>query len=710
MNLFARFLAAFMIITLLSVGGVAGTNYFFLERLVMENKSSQLEDSLNYAGDKIRTWAQERHVSLAQVASLPNINNIPFPETADNLPPEVEYWAQTVKGLAEANPTTTTAILRPDGKAIINPSRGFRLEDLSSRDYFSKAVQEQKPVIGSAFVSTGDGKVKLPFSTPVYDQNKKLSAVVQQAVTLDSIAAFINGFTLGTSGRAYLIDQDGQLIAGSSELKESNWYKEQLDAHVKPLEAEVEKAKQSGDAKQIEKAEKELKAGQLFPSISMKQFPPAAKAIETKATGLIMEPYASYNEQEAITAYTYLEELGWALVIEENYSDVLASIYESRNISLVTVLVSLIAAVGLSIFLARSLIKPIQTIVTALDQTAKGDLTCTLALNRSDELGTLSKAYSLMTENLRSIINQLSASGEELQQFSKSLMQASSVTSTAMTEVTSTIVEITKGAEETSGNMDQIANGINDLNSLTVDIQRFTEQTRTASLDMMDAFQEGKEAVLQASTKMNMVQNLMNQSMESMTELHVQSERIGQISTMISSISNQTNLLSLNAAIEAARAGEAGRGFAVVADEIRKLAQQTADSTQDIQGIIDNIQSQINQFMKRSEEGHGVIEEGVRIVGQTGETLGDSVERVQQTVASIDDIKQRMDEQAKLSRQMVDAVLEVTALSEETSAGSEEVRAVAETTLGDMDRLTQSVTELDKMIRQFEALVKHFKV
>nr|WP_237901044.1 methyl-accepting chemotaxis protein [Brevibacillus brevis] len=204
-----------------------------------------------------------------------------------------------------------------------------------------------------------------------------------------------------------------------------------------------------------------------------------------------------------------------------------------------------------------------------------------------------------------------------------------------------------------------------------------------------------------------MVQNLMNQSMESMTELHGQSERIGQISTMISSISNQTKLLSLNAAIEAARAGEAGRGFAVVADEIRKLAQQTADSTQDIQGIIDNIQSQIYQFMKRSEEGHGVIKEGVRIVGQTGETLGDSVERVQQTVASIDDIKQRMDEQAKLSRQMVDAVLEVTALSEETSAGSEEVRAVAETTLGDMDRLTQSVTELDKMIRQFEALVKH---
>lgn len=710
MNLFTRFLSAFLLITLLSVGVVAGTNYFFLERLVMENESSQLEDSLGYAGDKIRTWAQERHVSLAQVASLPNIDRIPFPETADNLSPEVEYWVQTVKGLAEANPTTTTAILRPDGKAIINPSRGFRLEDLSSRDYFSKAVAEQKPVVGSAFVSTGDGKVKLPFSTPVYDQNKKLAAVVQQAVTLDSIAEFINSFSLGTSGRAYLIDQNGQLIAGSKELKESSWYKEQLDAHVKPLEAEVEKAKQAGDTKQIEKAEKNLKAGQLFPNISMKHFPPAAKAIETKTTGLIMEPYMSYNDQEAITAYSYLEELGWALVIEENYSDVLASIHESRNVSLVTVLVSLLAAVGLSIVLARSLIKPIKTIVTALDQTAKGDLTCTLSLNRSDELGTLSKAYSLMTENLRSIVNQLSASGEDLQQFSKSLMHASSVTSTAMTEVTSTIVEITKGAEETSGNMDHIANGVNDLNSLTVDIQRFTEQTRAASLDMMVAFQEGQEAVSEASVKMNMVQHLMNQSMESMTELHVQSERIGQISTMISSISNQTNLLSLNAAIEAARAGEAGRGFAVVADEIRKLAQQTADSTQDIQGIIDNIQSQINQFVKRSEEGQGVIEEGVRIVGQTGETLGESVERVQQTVSSIDDIKQRMDEQAKLSRQMVDAVLEVTALSEQTSAGSEEVRAVAETTLGDMDKLTHAVTELDKMIRQFESLVKHFKV
>ena len=710
MNLFSRFLLSFLAITMIAVGGLAGTNYYFTQKMVMDNYTSTVSYALDQAVEKINTWAQERLASVTQISALPNINKIPFPETLEQIPPEIDYWVSVSKSLYEVNPDTTTAIMRSDGKAMINPSRGFRFEDLSHRDYYTKAVASDKAVVGSPFVSTGDGKVKLPFSIAVYNENKQVSAVVQQAVMLDSISEFISTFKVGESGRAILVDENGKLIAGSTDFQESEWYQTQLQEILNPLREKLEQAKQSGNSDEIEKAEKAIKSAELFAQLNMNEYPSVGKMLESKDKGLIMEPYVGYSGEKTIAAYSLIPELGWGLVIEMDYDQVLSSINQSTQRAILTSVICLIIAVILSILLARSLTKPIRSIVTALDRTAKGDLTYDIAIHRSDELGTLSKAYTVMTDSLKQMVGQMTEAGESLQKFSNSLMHSTTAASTAMNEVTATIVEISKGADETSSNMDGFSNGINDLNQLTEEIQSFTNQTKEDALTMMEASRQGQQAVGQASEKMKLVQTYMNQSMESMTELHQQSERIGQISNMISTISSQTNLLSLNAAIEAARAGEAGRGFAVVADEIRKLAEQTEGSTKDIAGIIENIQLQINHFVKLSREGQVVIDEGVDIVEQTGQILGEFVQRVQNTVHAIDEVKQRMDSQAMLTKQMVDAVLEVTALSEETSAGAEEVRAAAETTLVDMDKLTKSVSELNEMIRDFENLVKRFKM
>ncbi|BCJ86548.1 hypothetical protein skT53_15330 [Effusibacillus dendaii] len=222
--------------------------------------------------------------------------------------------------------------------------------------------------------------------------------------------------------------------------------------------------------------------------------------------------------------------------------------------------------------------------------------------------------------------------------------------------------------------------------------------------------EEGNQAIRTAISQMNSIQNTVSGLAKVITGLGERSQEIGQIVEAITSIASQTNLLALNAAIEAARAGEHGRGFAVVADEVRKLAEQSSISAQQISELIATIQEETNKAVESMERGTKEVSEGITAVNLAGESF-------EQIGHSITDVSSQMQEVSAASKQMstnsqqviksIDTISEIT---ESTAAGAQNVSAASEEQLATMEEITASANALAQMAEELQKIVMKFKV
>jgi methyl-accepting chemotaxis protein len=194
---------------------------------------------------------------------------------------------------------------------------------------------------------------------------------------------------------------------------------------------------------------------------------------------------------------------------------------------------------------------------------------------------------------------------------------------------------------------------------------------------------------------MQKIAGVVTNSSTAITSLGEQSHQISNIVNVIKEIADQTNLLALNAAIEAARAGEQGRGFAVVADEVRKLAERTAQSTQEIAAMIQGIQGSTDDAVGGMAQGIACVDEGVEMVGQAGSSMERIQEGVQKVLSSVGDISVALKEQSATSHLIAQNVQSIAQMTEETSTIVKEVSVSA-------DRLEQMAMQLKQTVGQFK--------
>ncbi|MCF7531294.1 methyl-accepting chemotaxis protein [Pseudomonas petrae] len=351
------------------------------------------------------------------------------------------------------------------------------------------------------------------------------------------------------------------------------------------------------------------------------------------------------------------------------------------TLGIATVL-ALILGVLAAWVITRQITVPLGQTLVAVERVASGDLTHNLSVDRRDELGQLQGSIQRMTVGLRELISGI---GEGVTQIASAAEELSAVTEQTSAGVNSQKVET-----------DQVATAMHQMTATVQEVARNAEEASEAAVAADLQAREGDKVVNEAIAQIERLATEVGHSTEAMAELKRESDKIGSVLDVIKSVAQQTNLLALNAAIEAARAGEAGRGFAVVADEVRSLAQRTQKSTEEIEELISGLQNGTRQVATIMDNSRELTVSSVELTRRAGSSL----ESITRTVSAIQSMNQQIaaaaEEQSATAEEINRSVLNVRDVSEQTSAASEETAA--------------SSVELARLGSHLQALVGRFRV
>lgn len=380
------------------------------------------------------------------------------------------------------------------------------------------------------------------------------------------------------------------------------------------------------------------------------------------------------------------------------------------TISWISILIIIGLSLAMSWWLSGTITKNIKTLKDGMDRLAAGDLSQKVKISSKDEVGQLGQAFNHTLDSLQNMLKEISQSSLTLSASAEELQASSEQMTQAIEHVTETIEQIAVGAETTSTNIDAISNQSQEMVKKAKNMGHISGQMVMSSQAVGEAAVQGGQAVDSSVRSMNNIQSIIQKGSSFVQQLDNRSREIGAIVEIITNISRQTNLLALNAAIEASRAGEHGRGFNVVAAEIRKLANETENSTVKIEEIIEQIQGDTSQVIQIMRQGNTAVSEGVDLVHRSGEALGAIQTKASETLALLNDVAVEINNQVKDIDVIHQLIQEVAAVSEETTAGTQTTSAATEQTLATAQDVHTSSVSLSKLAEKLSSLVGKFKV
>jgi len=313
--------------------------------------------------------------------------------------------------------------------------------------------------------------------------------------------------------------------------------------------------------------------------------------------------------------------------------------------------------------IAGQIVTPLRQALVVANRIAEGDLSHDIQATRQDELGQLQRSIGQMTVNLRGLISGI---GDSARQIASAAEQLSAVTE-----------QTRAGVDGQKQETEQVATAMNEMLTTSQEVARHAEQASQAATEADHQAVAGDQVVAEAITQIEHLAQEMLRSSQAMQGLQQESRKIGSVLEVIKSVSEQTNLLALNAAIEAARAGEAGRGFAVVADEVRSLAQRTQQSAEEIEELISGLHRGTQQVADIMDNSRSLTDNSVQLTRRAGDALAG----ITRTVSVIQEMNPQIaaaaEEQTAVAEEINRSVLKVKDVSEQTSAASQETAAAS---------------------------------
>ena len=357
----------------------------------------------------------------------------------------------------------------------------------------------------------------------------------------------------------------------------------------------------------------------------------------------------------------------------------------------------------------RRVLEPLRDLGGVLVEAGHGDLTVRATAPHDDEIGLLVYESNGLISSLSDIAIQLRTSAESVTSMATQLSASSQEISASSMEISSSVQQVAHGAELQSRKVEETSSAIESISDAVTQIaDRAMEASRTSDAAAQHALQ-GEQSNDQAMAKINEALDAIITLSHSVENLGKRSNEIGHIVDVITTIADQTNLLSLNAAIEAARAGESGRGFSVVAEEVRKLAEGSGKAAEQIGELIKEVQAETSTALKYMQIGTTEVRLGAEVVNQSGEALRQITDAVTKTAELAQDIAETTSRQAKRAGEIDRAMHDIAAVVEENAASAQETAAATEQQTACMEEITSSAQDLADMAHQLEDSAMQFR-
>lgn len=645
--------------------------YTYSKDLLTQNIEENLEAKSMSMAKEINALFKEKGTIVKQFATNQELVN--FIKTANNRDavagnPYSKSLYKTMDAIRDTDQQAAmTWVASVPGNFLIGSNKVLSNPDYNNQDrpWFKPALEAPDVFYSQPYQDQIFNKVIMSVMTKVKDGNDVIG-IVALDIFIDAMPDILKSYKIGEDGYSFLLAADGTII-----------YHPEQDLILKKM--------QDTDGDLAAVAQKMVSGEEGLERIHQ-------------------------DGQEKFIHYSSIPSAGWSVATVLPVNSATESLGTLGRLMFVSFGISLVILVAIVFILITYLLRDIPRISSVINELAQGNLSLRLKPRSRDELGQVAHNMNEALDKLTVMISNVHENTKLLAAASEELMATSDESVRATSHISSLIEANVEGGKTQLQSTEQTAKAMEEM---AAGIQRIAEATSSVSETSLSTFKEvdnGNQVIVQAIKQMQYTRESVGQTAKELTHLEEYSNKIGDIVTLIKEISNQTQLLSLNASIEAARAGEQGRGFGVVASEVKKLAEESTASSEQISNLVKDVQIMVQTAVQRMTKGVMDVEQAESTMNQAGAVFTKIMEMNGSVSNEIFEISTAAEQISAGTEEVSASMSEVASICKETFNNSRSISKSADHQFNAFGEIAAASEKLSEMAQQLFDYSKQFKV